>query len=749
MKQTNGKKNYFALKLGMGLFALFLLLSLVSPAKKKILYLNSYHLQYITFNTSKQALDETFASDDFVLDVEFLDSKQFGPEIYEESILRRINTRLRNRGSYDMVLTSDDNALRFVLKNHVNLFGKAPVVFWGLNDLELGRELDNDSLVTGVVEKTSIKKTIEFIRQLQPEVKEVIAYRDSTISGDKDIKIFRALKDSINGLVFSEFNISKYTIAEIEENLKTVPSNAALLKLSSAVCKDRVVNPGELSRLFGKVTPVPIYNLHVHELGLGYVGGYLIDYYGHALQACKMAKEIINGASPSEFKVVFNPPGKYMVDRKVLNRFGLNINRLPKDTELINTPSDEFYIRKDVFIIILGFLIVTLIVLGINTRLVFSKRRLEKRLMTSQENYETLFRDNHSISLIIDPLTGYIIDANNTALKYYGYSLQEIKKLNMTDINALPETDVKERMYQAQKALRQGFVFAHRKKNGEVKDVEVFSGLVHLNDKPYLHSIVVDITDRLKAERQIIEAKQKAEESDNLKSAFLANMSHEIRTPMNSILGFSDLLMKEEIPSEKRNEFVRLIYSNGEHLLTLINDIIDISKIEANQLKVIKKECHINKLMDQLYTEFENQRVNENKQFRLLIDKGTDKPDYKIITDCTRLKQVLINLLSNAFKFTEEGEIEFGYKIREDGMLQFYVKDSGIGIPRSKHEVVFSVFQRVEDSFTKNYDGSGLGLSITKSLIEKLGGQIWLMSEPSEGSRFYFTIPGADEQLNM
>ncbi len=419
------------------------------------------------------------------------------------------------------------------------------------------------------------------------------------------------------------------------------------------------------------------------------------------------------------------------------------------DTGIINAPSKKLNIREDLFFIIVIFLIAASIFLGINVILIISRRKLANRLKTSQQNYEILFRESPSVNLLIDPSTGNIADANNAALQFYGYRIEEMKKLKINDIDTLPSTDIYKKIKQVPKGTTRNFVVTHRKKNGVVRDVEVFTGLLNLNDHSYLHSIVVDITERLRAEREIIEAKQKAEESDNLKSAFLANMSHEIRTPMNSILGFSDLLINDGIKTDQQKEFLKMIYSNGNHLLNLINDIIDISKIEANQLKIIKRETSINSLLDELFMDFNNKRINEKLKFRLELLQGSQNPNYQIITDEMRLKQILLNLLSNAFKFTDEGLIQFGYKVRDDGMLQFFVKDTGIGIPCDKHEFIFSVFQRLEDSYTKNYSGAGLGLSITKSLVEKLGGHIWLMSEAGKGSRFYFTIPGTDEKLKI
>ena len=193
-----------------------------------------------------------------------------------------------------------------------------------------------------------------------------------------------------------------------------------------------------------------------------------------------------------------------------------------------------------------------MILLVTNARLAWLKRKLASRLRISQQNYEILFREGPSINLLIDPVTGRIDDANNAALNFYGYTIDEIKVLNIDDISALPIADTKGKIHQAQKGFTRNYLSKHQQKNGQQRDVEVFIDQLNLHNQSYLYANVIDITSRLESEREMVEARQKAEESDRLKSAFLANMSHEIRTPMNSILGFSDLLISNEVYLKKK-----------------------------------------------------------------------------------------------------------------------------------------------------------------------------------------------------
>ena len=232
-------------------------------------------------------------------------------------------------------------------------------------------------------------------------------------------------------------------------------------------------------------------------------------------------------------------------------------------------------------------------------------------------------------------------------------------------------------------------------------------------------------------------AKNKAEESDRLKSAFLANMSHEIRTPLNAILGFSGLLKDVFDSRDKTDEYVEIIESSGQQLLNIIDDILEISKIEAGQISISPDTININKVMRELYQLYSKQVELKNLKLLLLDDY---RNDFYTITDENRLKQIMCNLLNNAIKFTSEGKIQFGYKIEEDD-IRFYVIDTGIGLSEEDCSIIFKPFRQVETGSTRNYGGNGLGLSISKALVEKLGGTLTVESEPMKGSSFSFTIP--------
>jgi hypothetical protein len=250
-----------------------------------------------------------------------------------------------------------------------------------------------------------------------------------------------------------------------------------------------------------------------------------------------------------------------------------------------------------------------------------------------------------------------------------------------------------------------------------------------------------DITQLLNTQERLIKAKEKAEESNLLKSAFLANMSHEIRTPMNGILGFSQLLGTPDLSPLKIKEYTDIITLSGKHLLTIIDDIIEIAKIDAGQTRILKKVVNVNKVIHDLFAFF-NSPENKllSKDLKLTINTPLNDDEVHILTDEMRFRQIFTNLINNALKFTEKGYVEFGYTKNND-FLNFYVKDSGIGIHPSKHTLIFERFTQANSNTEKLYGGTGLGLAISRAYSKLLGGQINLESEPGKGSTFYFSIP--------
>lgn len=337
---------------------------------------------------------------------------------------------------------------------------------------------------------------------------------------------------------------------------------------------------------------------------------------------------------------------------------------------------------------------------------------------------------------------------NEAFTKTFGYTLEDIPTLSEWWPKAYPDPVYRDMVNQVweermQTAKKTNMPFEAMElsiccKDGTFKTVKGEAGAISNNYIGTHLVILYDITDRKETEMQLLTAKEKAEESDRLKSAFLANMSHEIRTPMNGILGFTSLLKEEDLTRDEQTEYVGIIEKSGARLLNIINDIIDISKIEAGQIKVFITKTNINEQLSYISDFFKLEA--ETKGIKLFANYQLSNEQAIILTDKEKLYAALINLTKNALKFTTVGSIEIGYTLRDD-LLEFYIKDTGAGIPEEKLELIFERFRQVSESLNRNYEGAGLGLSITKAYIEMLGGRIWAESEVGKGSTFYFTIP--------
>jgi PAS domain S-box-containing protein len=353
---------------------------------------------------------------------------------------------------------------------------------------------------------------------------------------------------------------------------------------------------------------------------------------------------------------------------------------------------------------------------------------------------------SHSLKSInecvsITDLDDNILFVNESFLKTYGYEKNELigKHISIIRSQNNKQVQVDEILPATLSGEWQGELL-NRKKDGS--EFPIYLSTTIIKDKESkvlgLIGVATDITERKLAEKELIEAKNKAEESDRLKSAFLANMSHEVRTPLNSIIGFSELLADPGFEEEQKNEFIQSIITSGNNLLIIISDIMDISKMESGEIKIRKSQINIQRFISTVKEQFSIQA--EVKKLELKVTIPDNDIETTIFTDSDRLRQVFNNLISNAIKFTANGSIEIGYHSMGT-MIKFYVKDTGIGIPAEYHRIIFERFRQVEAGKNRIYGGNGLGLAISKNLVELMGGEIWFESVPGKGSTFYFTLP--------
>ncbi|MDZ4179194.1 MAG: ATP-binding protein [Coriobacteriia bacterium] len=385
--------------------------------------------------------------------------------------------------------------------------------------------------------------------------------------------------------------------------------------------------------------------------------------------------------------------------------------------------------------------------------------RMRIQLAESEQRYRQIFELNKSVMLIIDPETAGIVDANEAALRYYGWPRAEFIGMRITDINTLSPDEVHAEMANAAEDRRAHFVFRHRRAHGVISDVEVYAGPVTIDERPMLYSIVHDISDRVRAERMLAEYKdglerlvesrtaelsatnERLEAATRAKDVFMASMSHELRTPLNSIIGFSGILaqgMTGQLNEEQVRQ-VAMIQTSGRHLLGLVNDLLDLSRIDSGRLSPAPIESDLTEALQMSAAAI--RPLADRKGLDLLLDL----PDEPLVrrTDRRFFDQIMWNLLGNAIKYTESGSVALKMEASDGRTVRIEVTDTGPGVAPVDRDRVFEDFDRLGRPGSDD-GGVGLGLAISRRLARALGGDIWIEGEAGQGATFVFLVSDAD-----
>lgn len=373
------------------------------------------------------------------------------------------------------------------------------------------------------------------------------------------------------------------------------------------------------------------------------------------------------------------------------------------------------------------------------TRDITDVKVVEEVMLESQAKFKALF-ENAPLSIFRLDKNMKVVEYNHRFQKMFGYTDEDLSNITKSDL--LADADLEALIIDTILETKEvNTEIMMKRKNGEEFIANLTLALLEEGFKEMtIEGIVEDITQVAKARDEIIKAKDKAVEADRLKSLFLANMSHEIRTPMNAIIGFTNMLREDDITPEERNMFIDVIQSNGNALTSLIDSIVDFSKLETEQMSVSMGEFNFDTLFDSACDYTQNILVSaEKSHIKLLRTKGSEN-GIRIVSDRHRLNQVLNHLISNAVKFTDNGEIEIGYKVL-DSQLAIFVRDTGIGIPKNKYNTIFDRFTKINSDKSRLFGGTGIGLTISKGLVKLMGGTIEVSSELGKGSTFTIKLP--------
>ncbi len=376
-----------------------------------------------------------------------------------------------------------------------------------------------------------------------------------------------------------------------------------------------------------------------------------------------------------------------------------------------------------------------------------TERKLaEKKLQSQQLLFETMF-NSLSDGVVITNTAREIILANQGMKTTFGYETSDLLGNTTQMLYANPNlyNDAGKKVFSKDSNPDENlYLMEYRAKNGETFPGETFGTKLFDSSSQWIGNlgIIRNVAERQKLISDLVKAKERAEESDQLKSAFLANMSHEIRTPMNGIMGFAELLKDTKVSQEEQQEYIRIIERSGKRMLNIINDIVDVSKIEAGMMKLILGTTNINEQVQFIYNFFQPEVLARG--MKLELKNELSEKEALVITDSEKLYAVLTNLVKNAIKYSSQGSIEIGCQLQKTSgnpMLHFYVKDEGIGIAKSRQAAIFERFIQADIFDKMARQGAGLGLTISKAYIEMMGGKIGLKSREGKGSTFYFNIP--------
>lgn len=712
---------------------------------KDIVLLNSYHPTFKwTADITRGVLEELPPEENYRVFVEYMDSKRFQSDEYLKG-LDQLFSKKYDSIKIDGVILSDNNALDFFLKYGADIWGNVPVSFCGINNIH---EYSPDTTrFRGVNENINIDSTLSIIQILQPDLEELIVVSDSTHSGQIFSNQFADAAKKHPRLNYRFLHAD--SPAQFSSELRAIcASNKAIYILSL------YINRGGFPREMLEEAPliidnckVPVYSNWDFLFNDFIVGGVVIRGINQGRKAASIMKETLKGTYANPW--LADTEEILALDYRQANHNGLNLTSIVPPGILLNKPENPFQRFKQEIIIILSILSFLIIVIIVLLRVINQKRKVEANLAFSESRLEMALDGANEGLWDVDFISGEVFLSPRFA-RLLKYNNPNELDFNTTNYKNLFHPDDHQQVSEAFQMHKAGLATVFRCEARLINNRDQYVWFsVHgkiterdLNHEPLrMVGTINEIQSQKEFENQLKEAKEKAEESDRLKSAFLANMSHEIRTPMNAIIGFTDLILNDLLNKNERHQYLRVIKNSGENLLNIINDIIDISKIESGQLKIKEEKFDLHSVLQNIQNIAESLIIQKDKDIRFLIKPGSTKDVFQIRADQYRLHQLLLNLVTNAIKFTDNGTIEAGYTIRDEGTLIFFVKDTGRGIAPRYKNIIFERFRQIDESPGRKFGGTGLGLAITKSLITIMKGEIWFDSEPGKGSEFYFSLP--------
>ncbi len=731
--------------------------------KKRILFIASYSPSFPSFfdqvNGLKTGLRENgFSKGSYILDIEFLDSKRFPLDVRAEQLASDLSAKFKQLPPYDLIVAADDNALNFSRARQKTLLRGSKIVFLGMNNVSLALKQNANPDIVGVVERQSAGETLDLVKHLFPENTVIHAIGDETPTGKSNERFFDAATRSRPGLNIVKHSLARLTYAELFERFQKVSENTVVfLNSVHSDVTGANQNWGEFITQLKAVYKGPIFSMQKAPIGSGALGGKVVTHFEQGRAAANLASQILSGTQSSSLRVIEESPNQFLFDHVELVRFQLKRAALPRGSKMINAPKS--ILNEYAHWVVSGFLVFVLqLVLILMLTSTMRQRRLAEASLRESEARFRAFFDNSPSIMYMKALDHTLTMVNAKYLEFH-----DLKKTTIIGSRGGSRFDKEKRekveamdrrVMESGEASNQELSFTSHSGQQGVFIATKFPILGPNKEVVGIGGVNTDVTALRKREAELTEARnqaeeaarqsaiaaKQAEEANRAKSRFLATMSHEIRTPLNGVLGMAEVLAHTDLDSEQQ-DFVQTIQDSGKSLLDLLNDILDLSKIEAERIELETLDVSIPDLLTAVDSLWKHPASEKNIQFSV---RNEVERAHCIKSDPGRLRQVINNLVGNAIKFTHEGQVSLRVTetIREDASvcLRFEVQDSGIGIDEGQIEKLFSPFSQADSSTTRKYGGTGLGLTICKSLAGLLGGEIGVESTPGNGSTFWFTV---------
>lgn len=729
-------------------------------SQKKVLILNSYNKgNSLNPLPSSNWCDEIISgieskfkddNENVALNVEYMDSAYHFSNEYFYELYNLYKYRFNNT-KFDAIIALDNNATDFLIKYGNNLFPNTPVIFSGV-DQSKQSTLSKQPLFTGIYKNEDFKSTLDIALKFHPNTKEFFIILDRTSQGSDYEKLLEQLiplyKNKVNFLFCNndDINVVKEKINKLSND--TVIFTAAQFNDSTGA----YIPTNQVNNILFKDCPLPIYSPCYEYLNNGIVGGMIVNGTNLGVNLGKITSRILNGEKTEHIPAIIDDSHKYTFDLNQLNRFNINISSIPKDSIIINMPSSTYSVPKNVLLYFIVGFILTLILIIVFLLFIIHKLKTTKKLLSNSESlFKTIINSTPDIICFKDA-NGRVLQTNNSNLDLlnikedykFKYLSEIINASSLTEKDIITMEEYDNKAWECGNVYRTEEIIPYEKED-IYKTYDIIRVPLFNNDKTRRGLILMgrDITEHKANEnnKKIIE---ELRYYDKLRIEFFTNLSHELRTPLNVIFSSIQLIdgtlnnsNNSNIELIKINRYTDIMKQNCYRLLRLINNFMDLSKIDSRYFPVQLQNIDIINIIESIVLSIAD--YVESNGISIIFDTEVEE---KIIScDPNIIEKVILNLLSNALKFTPRGgSIKVHIYYRNDSIL-ISVKDTGIGIPIEKQEAIFERFVQVDKSLSRDREGSGIGLSLVKLLVELHHGEITLVSKPNEGSRFIIRFP--------